>query len=63
MLSTTPRLAPDMLTPWLRSLRATPKARKAYAGDLRPFRDVLALGEPVHAGQSTVSGHGRYLVP
>jgi hypothetical protein len=32
----------------------------AYHGDLRPFREVLALGELIHVGKATVFGHGCY---
>ena len=33
-----------------------------YAGDLAPFRELLALGTLVHVGKATVFGHGHYEV-
>jgi hypothetical protein len=34
--------------------------RITYAGDLRDYLPLLALGELVHAGKGTVFGNGKY---
>jgi hypothetical protein len=33
-----------------------------YAGDLAPFRPLLALGMLVHVGKGAVFGNGQYMV-